>query len=101
MMTMVFLFPMQSFYRFNSFKNPIAAADVVNAVNALLEMGGDESLDLASGPLSETQQSEESSSLTLTSDVLDEVHQHSVLVLFEHIVIIFLILYIGYFQQPS
>lgn len=36
----------QSFFRYYSFKNPVAAADVVNAVNALLEMGGDHSLDL-------------------------------------------------------
>lgn len=33
----------KSFYRYNSFKNPISASDVVHAVTAMLEMGGDES----------------------------------------------------------
>jgi hypothetical protein len=63
---------MQSFYRYNSFKNPMAAADVVNAVNALLEMGGDESLDLAAAGVaaaapSSGEPSEESSALSLAS----------------------------------
>lgn len=60
----------------------MAAADVVNAVNALLEMGGDESLDLATGSNSDALSEEPSSSLSLTSrdknseahTALDEVH---------------------------
>ncbi len=34
--------PCQSFYRYNSFRNPVSAIDVVHAVTALLEMGGDD-----------------------------------------------------------
>ena len=36
---------LESFYRYNSFKNPVAAADIVNAVTALIEMGGDENIE--------------------------------------------------------
>jgi hypothetical protein len=47
----------KSFFRYNAFKNPVSASDVVHAVTALLEMGGDESTPLdgsAPGPASET-----------------------------------------------
>jgi len=36
----------KSFYRYNAFKNPIAASDVVHAITALLELGGDEFEDI-------------------------------------------------------